>query len=197
MPDLFTQAAPVRDRLRTETSLLQDHTVRECLPLLAGTHASNPSPDGGNACGVPRLERRRHVEFLEEGLEEMPGGFVGYDASRPWIVYWAMAGLSLLGEDAAEYRERYVFFMGSVSCVYGCAGLIFGGGFRVVRTFDAAQNVDGGYGGGHGQLSHCAPSYAAVLSLAMVGGEEALDSMDRRSLFVDDRYNWNERYVLI
>ena len=44
------------------------------------------------------------------------------------------------------------------------------------------QNPDGGYGSGHGQISHIAPSYAAILSLAMVGGPEALGSIDRRSL---------------
>lgn len=46
------------------------------------------------------------------------------------------------------------------------------------------QNVDGGFGGGHGQLSHCASSYAAVLSLVMVGGEEALNVIDRKMLLV-------------
>ena len=69
-----------------------------------------------------------------------------------------------------------------------CNAADFGGWgvrLRVIQTFNAAQNRDGGYGGGHGQLSHCAPSYAAILSLAMVGGEEALVSIDRRSLFVD------------
>ena len=45
-----------------------------------------------------------------------------------------------------------------------------------------AQNVSGGFGGGHGHLSHCAPSYAVILSLAMVGGPEALNLVDRRAL---------------
>ena len=44
------------------------------------------------------------------------------------------------------------------------------------------QNATGGFGGGHGQFSHCAPSYAAVLSLAQAGGPEALDMVDRRAL---------------
>lgn len=46
------------------------------------------------------------------------------------------------------------------------------------------QNRDGGFGGGHGQMSHCAVSYAAILSLAIVGGEAALDLVDRRALCV-------------
>ena len=47
------------------------------------------------------------------------------------------------------------------------------------------QNADGGFGGGHGQISHLAPSYAAVLSLAIVGEPAALDLIDRRSLCVN------------
>jgi len=55
----------------------------------------------------------------------------------------------------------------------------------VVQTFAPAQNEGGGFGGGHGQLSHLAPSYAVVLSLAMVGESESLDLIDRRSLSVE------------
>jgi protein farnesyltransferase subunit beta len=28
------------------------------------------------------------------------------DATRPWMVYWALAGLSMLGEDVSEYASR-------------------------------------------------------------------------------------------
>lgn len=55
---------------------------------------------------------------------------------------------------------------------------------RVISTLVPMQNVEGGFGGGHGQLSHCAASYAAVLSLVMVGGEEALNVIDRKMLLV-------------
>lgn len=62
---------------------------------------------------------------------------------------------------------------------------------RVVQTFMSMQNRDGGFGGGHGQMSHCAASYAAILSLALVGGREALDMIDRRALQVVSRYKGN------
>ena len=45
------------------------------------------------------------------------------------------------------------------------------------------QNMDGGFGGGHGQMSHCAASYAAVLSLILVGGKDALDLVDRKAMY--------------
>lgn len=47
------------------------------------------------------------------------------------------------------------------------------------------QNDTGGFGGGHGQISHCAPSYAVVLSLALIGGTDCLDLIDRKALWVD------------
>lgn len=54
----------------------------------------------------------------------------------------------------------------------------------MTKTFAPAQNPGGGFGGGHGQLSHLAPSYTTVLSLATVGGTESVDLIDRRSLSV-------------
>lgn len=55
---------------------------------------------------------------------------------------------------------------------------------RVISTLAPMQNKDGGFGGGHGHMSHCATSYAAVLSLIIVGGDEALNLIDRRALCV-------------
>ncbi|KAL8828929.1 MAG: hypothetical protein Q9170_006388 [Blastenia crenularia] len=101
IPDLFTTWPPVRDELETETSELQDETVRECLPFLDGSVGAVYNEDG-----VPILAREKHVEFLRDSLERMPAGFVGLDASRPWIIYWALTALSLMGEDIEQYRER-------------------------------------------------------------------------------------------
>jgi protein farnesyltransferase subunit beta len=28
------------------------------------------------------------------------------DASRPWMMYWVLCGLSLMGHDISPYRER-------------------------------------------------------------------------------------------
>lgn len=106
IPKLFTSLPPIRDPLVTETSVVQDETVQSCLPFLAGAGGSK-SPSDFNAYGLPHLERRQHIRFLHTSLRDLPSGFVGYDASRPWIVYWALTGLALLGEDVSVYRERY------------------------------------------------------------------------------------------
>lgn len=45
------------------------------------------------------------------------------------------------------------------------------------------QNASGGFGGGHGQYSHLAGTYAAILSLALVGGEAAYAFINRESMW--------------
>lgn len=107
IPKLFTTLPPIRDHLETETSILQDETVQECLPLLAGPEDSSRPISDFNAHGLPRLKRTKHVEFLHRSLEELSSRYVGYDASRPWIIYWVLLGLCLLGEDVKPYRERF------------------------------------------------------------------------------------------
>lgn len=54
---------------------------------------------------------------------------------------------------------------------------------RVASTYAASQNPTGGFGGGHGQFSHLAAAYAAVLSIATVGGSVALDLIDRKAMW--------------
>ncbi|CAF9916077.1 MAG: CAAX farnesyltransferase (FTase) subunit beta [Heterodermia speciosa] len=155
VPAIFKTLPPIRDSLATETSWMQDETVKECLPLLAGAGAGTRSLFDYNEHGVPSLEREKHIEYLHERLGPLPEGFVAFDAARPWLIYWTLTGLCLLGENVD----------------------------RVAQTFTPMQNSTGGFGGGHGQISHCAPSYAVVLSLAMVGGHDHFDIIDRRALW--------------
>lgn len=105
IPDLFTHPPPIQDPIPTGTSELQNETVGRCLPFLKGVEGSQKGPF--NEHGVQALQRDPHVEFLCDALEDYPAGFVILDASRPWIMLWALSGLSLLGEDLSRYRERY------------------------------------------------------------------------------------------
>lgn len=106
-PDLFTSPPPIRDFVKTETSVKQDYTVQECLPFLAGLKGCGRSLFDYNEHGVPRLDRDRHVRYLHDSFDELPAGFVAFDASRPWLIYWALTGLSILGEDVGQYRQRW------------------------------------------------------------------------------------------
>ncbi|KAL2873861.1 CAAX farnesyltransferase (FTase) subunit beta [Colletotrichum sp. CLE4] len=155
VPELFTASPPVRDTLPTATSYAQDATVRECVPLLAATD----SDIDHNAHGVPSILRDNHIKFLQKQLGRFPAPYVAADASRPWFLYWSLNALALLGYDTAVYREDLI---------------------KTVRTM---QNPSGGIGGGHGQDSHLATTYAVVLALAIVGGEDAYEAIDRKSMW--------------
>lgn len=52
-----------------------------------------------------------------------------------------------------------------------------------MKTFRPLQNVSGGFGGGQGHLSHLAGTYAVILSIAMVGGDEAHALIDRVAMW--------------
>lgn len=108
IPALFTQPPSLRDPLVTETTDLQDATLSKCLPFLKGISDGQKGPF--NANGVPALQRADHLEYLYDALEDYPAGFVAMDSSRPWMIYWGLAGLTLMGEDVTPIRERCVFF---------------------------------------------------------------------------------------
>lgn len=114
-----------------------------------------------NADLAPRLMREKHVSYLQRALSHLPGGFVSLDASRPWIMYWVIHALELLDDlPSEEILTRTV---------------------DTLRHFwDQAQ---GGFGGGVAQLGHTATTYATCLTLAIIGTEEALETMDRQQLY--------------
>lgn len=108
VPDLFTSLPPLKDSLETQTSRVQDETVHDCLPLLAAVHDPTRNLFDFNSHGLPWLEREKHVRYLHNCLRKLPAGFVVHDASRPWILYWVLAALCLLGEDVQQYRTRFI-----------------------------------------------------------------------------------------
>lgn len=152
---LYTTEPPIIDDLITVTSDAQDKTVDQCLPLLKAEDDSIEY----NAQGVPRLRRENIIQFLHHTLGQLPAPFVAADASRPWSFYWALNGMSLLGADVSSYRKG------------------------LVATARHMQNDTGGFGGGFGQQSHLATTYATVLALAIVGGESAYEVVDRRAMW--------------
>ena len=155
IPDMFKTLPPLRDILNTQTSQVQEQTIHECLPFLSGEKPEITYNDHG----VPHLERKRHIAFLHKSLKKLPAPYVAADASRPWMFYWALAGLVAMGEDVSQYRER------------------------LVSTVRPIQNPSGGFGGGNGQMSHLATTYATLLSLVIVGGDETLALIDRKAMW--------------
>ena len=108
----------------------------------------------------PRLMREKHIQYLRKGLAGLSGGFVSLDASRPWLIYWIVHALDLLGalDEDADLRQRCVATLRSCRC-------------------------GGAFGGGPKQLEHLAPTYAATLALCCVGSLAAYDVIDRLALY--------------
>lgn len=152
LPFYFAAPGPLQDDLKTTTSAAQEKTMREVIDLMTGKAQTMTNV---NAYGLPHLLKDKHAAFLRTILGRYPPPFQVMDASRPWLLYWALNGLRTLGVDVSEYKQR------------------------CIDTFTPLQNPEGGFGGGHGHLSHAAAGYAATLSLALVGG---LDMIDRRAM---------------
>ena len=93
---------PIVDKLKTASSEVQDETLEVVLPFLEG----NPNGFPLNAFGIPHLQAEKHIKFLKKALGDYPPPFAMMDASRPWLVYWSLQGLSALGYDISEFRER-------------------------------------------------------------------------------------------
>lgn len=102
----------------------------------------------------------KHAEYLTNGLKWLPASFCVLDANRPWLCYWILHSLALLGESFDDNLEH-----------------------DVVAFLSQCQDPHGGYGGGPGQMPHLATSYASVNSLITLGGRSALSSIDRDRLY--------------
>jgi protein farnesyltransferase subunit beta len=104
VPSIFTTPPLIQDELTTVSSRMQEQTVEECLPFM--TLQNTEDPDDLNMFGVPRLQTTKHLRFLKNVEKDYPAGYVAADGTRPWMVYWALAGISMLGEDVSDYKSR-------------------------------------------------------------------------------------------
>lgn len=148
MSALFCDLPLLHDELQTKSSRAQDEVAELCRKYMTGEEVEI---DELNSYGIPTLQRSKHIKFMRKNLKTYPEQYQAADASRPWMIYWALAGLAHIGEDVSSYRDS------------------------TITTLAPMQNPDGGFGGGHGQYSHSAASYASILSLAMVDGLELVD----------------------
>ncbi|KAG0279227.1 hypothetical protein BGZ95_001885 [Linnemannia exigua] len=105
------------------------------------------------------LRKLRHVKYVLGALDNLASHWTALDASKPWLCYWILHALDLLG-----YRipERIAV--------------------RAISTMRHIQSPTGGFGGGPGQEAHLATTYAAVNTLAIIGTKEAYDVIDREKL---------------
>ncbi|XP_024996071.1 protein farnesyltransferase subunit beta isoform X3 [Cynara cardunculus var. scolymus] len=81
-------------------------------------------------------------------------------SSRPWICYWILHSIALLGESVDDALEH-----------------------NAIHFISRCQDQHGGYGGGPGQMPHLATTYAAVNSLITLGGHRSLGSINRVKIY--------------
>ena len=82
----------IEDGLSTETSKEQhalEQKVAKLYSDLEGSRLTDSTPP-------LKLLRQEHIEYLHEGLGELPSGYASLDAGRPWICFWIIHSLSLL-----------------------------------------------------------------------------------------------------
>ncbi len=108
-----------------------------------------------------RLLRSVHVAYIQGGMGTLPAGFASLDASRPWITYWLVHSLALLGADLPDAGPSAA---------------------DIIAFLRSCQAPGGGFGGGPMQLPHLAPTYAAVCALVTLGGDAALQAVDRSGM---------------
>ncbi|KAM7511992.1 hypothetical protein LguiB_010867 [Lonicera macranthoides] len=106
------------------------------------------------------LQRDKHIEYLTKGLRQLSPSFSVLDANRPWICYWILHSIALLGESVDADLE-----------------------YNAIDFLSRCQDPDGGYGGGPGQMPHLATTYAAVNSLITLGGHRSFSSINRAKIY--------------
>eukprot|EP01029_Cantina_marsupialis_P021461 TRINITY_DN5140_c1_g2_i1.p1 TRINITY_DN5140_c1_g2~~TRINITY_DN5140_c1_g2_i1.p1 ORF type:complete len:445 (+),score=132.66 TRINITY_DN5140_c1_g2_i1:1181-2515(+) len=154
----------ISDGLRTKTSDDQFDCEAECHDRLSEFHEFPKAHQEFltqkgffSKDGNIKLMREAHTKYLLRGLQKLSGGMICLDSSQTWIIYWIIHSLDLLDELPSDV-SKYADYVG------------------------ACQNERGGFGGSPYSMSHLAPSYSAVMSLAIMG-DSALDIIDRGSYY--------------
>ncbi|MED6134948.1 hypothetical protein PIB30_041761 [Stylosanthes scabra] len=106
------------------------------------------------------LQRDKHIDFLTKGLRHLGPNFSVLDANRPWLCYWIIHSIALLGESIDDELHH-----------------------NTVEFLNLCQDPNGGFAGGPGQMPHLATTYAAVNTLITLGGDKSLASINRDKLY--------------
>eukprot|EP00178_Gracilaria_changii_P016634 TRINITY_DN47907_c0_g1_i1.p1 TRINITY_DN47907_c0_g1~~TRINITY_DN47907_c0_g1_i1.p1 ORF type:complete len:390 (+),score=41.23 TRINITY_DN47907_c0_g1_i1:301-1470(+) len=104
------------------------------------------------------LERDKHVSWLTRCLHSLPR-FHAFDVLQGWLAFWIIHSLDMLGAVIPPETATLIV--------------------NHIKRFEASE---GGYGGGPGQMPHLACTFSAFMALCALGTDEALQSIDRKSL---------------
>jgi len=105
------------------------------------------------------LHRTRHISYLYRGLRQLSDSYECLDASRPWLCYWIIHSLNLLGEKLSNEHQ-----------------------LQIGRFLKSVQDEAGGFAGNIGQMAHLADTYAAVSAICSLDLPECFDMIDCNAL---------------
>ncbi|XP_042498436.1 protein farnesyltransferase subunit beta isoform X2 [Macadamia integrifolia] len=108
---------------------------------------------------MSELRRDKHLDFVTKGLGRLGPSYCVLDANRPWLCYWILHSIALLGDSVDSELEN-----------------------NSIDFLNRCQDPCGGYAGGPGQIPHLATTYGAVNSLLTLGGQRALSSINRDNM---------------
>ncbi|KAI3633902.1 hypothetical protein MIR68_008067 [Amoeboaphelidium protococcarum] len=118
----------------------------------------------------PGLDTVSHVKYCIRGMHNLSSSFVSLDASQPWLCYWILHSMELLHPEDDQWIQSN-----------DLQSLIDGALAKLRNCYNVSS--DGGFAGGPNQVSHLAPTYAAVCALVTIGTQEALDLIDRQKMY--------------
>ncbi|KAF9320623.1 hypothetical protein BG006_002749, partial [Podila minutissima] len=144
------------DSFPTESSEVQLETEESIRRAFFSYTPESPRP---TPLASIELRKMRHVKYVLGGIDFLASYWTSLDASKPWLCYWILHSLDLLGYKIPEKLAE-----------------------RAISTISHMQCETGGFAGGPGQEAHLAPTYAAVNVLAIIGTKEAYDVINRTTL---------------
>lgn len=167
-----TARAKSKHLIETTTTQQQDQTEQECEPFfisIPDLHRVQITDlrrlgllDPNSESTAIQLIRQKHAAFLTRPLRfkenmMLPSSYMSLDSSKPWILYWTLQGLDLIDRLPTEDETLVGVVKTLESCWTNCS---------------ENEEDGGGFGGGYGQLPHCATSFAAVSALCIIAGND-------------------------
>ncbi|KAG8872050.1 CAAX farnesyltransferase (FTase) subunit beta [Tulasnella sp. 331] len=110
------------------------------------------------------LRKNAHINWaIRFLLQGFPARFTSQDASRTWLLYFLLQTFQTMGVAFDPDTKK-----------------------KAIRTIMPMQHINGGFGGGVGQLPHVLATYAAVCSIVLVGSpgpDGGWDQIDRQKMY--------------
>lgn len=93
------------------------------------------------------LKKEQHGSYVVSSMHKMGKSIFGYDVGHPWLLYYITNVLYLLNEKEHQLEKE--------------------DRDRLIQMLQYCKTD--GFSGGHGQVPHLAPTYAAFLAILSIG----------------------------